>query len=200
MGQALSQRQHVVQLNPMGIPHMSNRGAQAQVSSDDDEESMHRGTSAKPDPYTTKELCRTLIGTPYWDGKGLTWKSFMKEWKAYWEFQRGLVGPKAKKWIFIKSLPDKWRSHMKAYITDADWSYKEIVEFLNQQNDIMVPDWKKESLWRQYLPRRNNYMYYMHWWITWQILQSECKLREFEWIHQLNVCMNHRRYFSKYLD
>ena len=34
----------------------------------------------------------------------MTWKSFMKEWKAYWEFKKGLVGPKAKKWIFYKIL------------------------------------------------------------------------------------------------
>ena len=84
-----------------------------------DEDSHGHG---KPDAYTTKELCKTLIGTPSWNGKGLTWKSFRKEWKAYWEFQKGLVGPKQKKWIFIRCLPEKWRSHMKAHITDAEWS------------------------------------------------------------------------------
>jgi hypothetical protein len=109
----------------------------------DSDENISRGQ--RPDAYSTKELCRTMIGTPYWNGEPLTWKTFMKEWKAYWEFQHGLVGPKAKKWIFIKSLPERWRTHMKACITDAEWSYKAIVEFLSHQNNIMVPDWKREA-------------------------------------------------------
>ena len=40
----------------------------------------------------------------------------------------------------------------------------------------------------------------MHWWMSWQRLGSECNLREVDWIHQLNACMNHRGYLFKYLE
>ena len=80
-----------------------------------------------------------------WNGKSVAWKRFIKEWKAYWEIQGPVVGPKVKKWIFIRGLPERWKTHMRAYITDANWSYTDIVQFLDKQCDIMVPDWKKEQ-------------------------------------------------------
>jgi hypothetical protein len=52
---------------------------------------------SRPDPYTTKELCISLIETPQWDGKPQNWSSFMKEWKVFWGLQRDLAGPKANK-------------------------------------------------------------------------------------------------------
>ena len=182
----------------LGVPMRPGQNSEENDQSDSEDEDLPKGH--KPDAYSTKELCRTLIGTPTWDGKPLTWKAFMKEWKAYWEFQKGLVGPKAKKWIFIKSLPEKWQIHMKANITDADWNYKSIVEFLNHQNNIMVPDWKKESQWRQCIPRGNSYMDFIHWWMTWRRLGGECDLRNQDWNHQFNACMNHNNYFSTYLQ
>ena len=154
---------------------------------------------SRPDPYTTKELCRSLIGTPQWDGKPQNWSSFMKEWKVFWGFQRDLAGPKAKRWIFIKSLPEKWRDHMKAYITDAEWSYKDIVRFLDRQNDIILPGWKKEDEWRRYVPKGNSYMDYTHWWMKWRRLGGECDLREVDWTRTFNACMNHKGYFTEYL-
>ena len=197
-GKILSMQHHEIPNMSLGIPLKPQLKNEEDDLSDTDDEELPRGH--KPDAYSTKELCRSLIGTPTWDGQPLTWKAFMKEWKAYWEFQKGLVGPKAKKWIFIKSLPEKWQTHMKANITDADWTYKAIVEFLNYQNDIMVPDWKKESQWRQCVPKGNTYMDFVHWWMTWRRLGAECDLRNVDWNHQFNACMNHNNLFSTYLQ
>ena len=95
------------------------------------------------DPYSVRELCRTVMSTPHWDGKGVNWKEFIKEWNIFWSFQKELVGQGAKKWIFIKSLPANWQLHMKANITDHNWDFDQIKAFLDKQCDIMVPDWKK---------------------------------------------------------
>jgi hypothetical protein len=88
---------------------------------------------------------------------------------------------------------------MKAYITDASWSFNDIVAFFDKQCDIMVPDWKKESSWRNCVPQGNTYLDFTHWWLTWQRLGNECDLREQDWKHQFNACMNHRGFFSRYL-
>ena len=172
----------------------------AEFSDSDSEEEMEVSMrSGKTDAYTTRELCRETIGVPTWSGKSLTWKRFLKEWKAYWEIQRPIVGPKVKKWIFIRGLPEKWKTHMKAYITDANWTYKDIVQFLEKQCDIMVPDWRKEKQWRDCLPQGPSYMDFTHWWLTWKRLGDECDLRDQDWVHQFNACMNHKGYFAKYL-
>ena len=39
----------------------------------------------------------------------------------------------------------------------------------------------------------------MHWWLQWHRLGKECDLREQDWVHQFNACLNHRGFFSKYL-
>ena len=77
---------------------------------------------------------------PMWDGKSLHWKDFLKEWVIFWSFQKDLVGREAKKWLFVKSLPSRWQKHMKSYITDLNWDFKEILQFMNRQCDILVPD------------------------------------------------------------
>ena len=89
---------------------------------------------------------------------------------------------------------------MKANITDADWNFKDIVEFLDYQNDIMMPDWKKESQWRQFVPKGATYMDFIHWWMAWRRLGQDCDLREVDWNHQFNACMNHNGYFTKLLQ
>ena len=133
-----------------------------EFSESNSDEEIPRSRSVKPDAYATRELCRSLMETPSWDGKSLTWKPFLKEWKVFWSFQKNLLGPQHKKWIFIRFLPDKWRTHMKAHITDADWSYHDIVAFLNEQCDILVPDWKKLQVWRNCVPQGNTYLDFTH--------------------------------------
>ena len=88
---------------------------------------------------------------------------------------------------------------MRAYITDANWSYDDIIQFLGKQCDIMVPDWKKEQQWRYCLPEGPSYIDFTHWWLTWKRLGDECDLRNQDWVHQFNACMNHKGYFEKYL-
>jgi hypothetical protein len=167
-------------------------------SSSDDIPSPSTGV-ARTDPYATRELCKSLLGTPVWDGKSLNWRSFLKEWKAFWGFQKGLVGSKAKKWIFIKSLPEKWQCHMKAYITDYDWSYRDIVDFLDKQCHILITDWKKLQAWRSCMPLGVTYMYFTHWYLTWCRLGKECDLRTQDWVHQFDTCMNFKSFFTKLL-
>ena len=198
-GKILSKQHHEGPNVHMGLPQPCKKVVPSSDDSDSDRD--HKAKGSKPDAYATKELCRDLIGIPYWDGKAFTWKAFMKEWRAYWEFQRGLVGPKAKKWIFIRCLPHKWKEHMKAHITDADWSYTDIVNFLEYQNNLMVPDWKKENLWREFYPKGCTYMDFIHWWLSWRRIGAECgTLRDVDWNHQFNVCMNHHGYFTKHLE
>ena len=179
--------------------HTPLRGDDEEDFSSEDDNNFGATRQPKTDPYATRELCLTLIGTPHWDGKSLNWRSFLKEWKVFWGFQKPLVGPKAKKWIFIQSLPEKWRNHMKAYITDHDWKFRQIVLFLDKQCQIMVPDWKKLQTWRACMPQGATYMDFTHWWLTWCRLGNECDLREKDWIHQFNSCMNFKSFFSKYL-
>ena len=45
---------------------------------------------------------------------------------------------------------------MKAYITDAEWSYKDIFRFFDRQKDMISPGWKKEYEWRRYFPKGNS--------------------------------------------
>ena len=106
------------------------------------------------------------MGIPNFDGRSFSWKAFLKEWKVYWGFQRDMLGPKQKPWIFIRCLPDRWRQHMKAQITDSDWTFREILEFLNKQCNILVPDWKKLQAWRNCLPQGSTYLEFTHWWLT----------------------------------
>ena len=156
-------------------------------------------TAGRLDAYTARDLCRNTIGVPSWNGKSLTWNRFMKEWKAYWEIQGPIAGPKVKKWIFIRGLPERWKAHMRAYITDANWSYEDIVNFLSKQCDIMVPDWKKEQQWRNCLPQGATYIDFTHWWLTWKRLGDDCDLREQDWVHQFNACLNYKNFFGRYL-
>ena len=167
-------------------------------SSESDEGSTGRHV-VKPDPYTTRELCRSLVGIPYWDGKSLSWKSFLKEWKAYWSFQKSLVSPDQKKWIFVRALPSSWKNHMKACILDNKWDYPDIVSYLGKNCDILVPDWKKERLWRNCLPRGNSFIAFQQWWMSWLRLGTDCDLRDIDWIHQFDLCMKHNGNFTKYL-
>ena len=74
------------------------------------------------------------------------------------------------------------------------------MQFLNHHNPIVVPDWKKESQWRSMLPQGNTYLDFTHWWLSWRRLGAECDLRPVDWNHQFNACMNHKGYFSKYLQ
>ena len=134
---------------------------------DSSEENDHpqRGRGPKPDPFSHRELCKSVMGTPAWDGCSLSRPSFVKEWRVYWEFQRDLLGSKVKKWIFIRCLPERWREHMKAQITDNNWGYKDIMAFMSKQCDIMVPDWKKLQAWRGCLPQGSSYLDFTHWWL-----------------------------------
>ena len=43
-------------------------------------------------------------------------------------------------------------------------------------------------------------MDFLHWWLTWRRLGNECDLRQTDWNHQFNACMNHQGYFTKYLQ
>lgn len=43
-------------------------------------------------------------------------------------------------------------------------------------------------------------MDYLHWWMTWRRMGQECNLRDIDWNHQFNACMNHNSYFTKYLQ
>ena len=196
-GRQLSMQQHDGPNMSLGIANTHER-----LDDDDSDDASDEGPPRGPktDSYSSRKLCDTVIGVPKWNGEGLSWKTFMKEWKAYWSFQRGLVGPKARRWTFISSLPDRWKDHMKANITDAGWTYKDIVDFLAYQNDITVPDWRKELEWRQHLPKGRTYMEFMHWWMSWRRLGSDCNLRDIDWSNQFNACMNHNSYFTKYLQ
>ena len=72
---------------------------------------------SKTDAYTTRDLCKTVMNKPVWNGKSLAWKDFMRDWNVYWSFQKELVDNQHKKWMFITCLPPKWHEHMKAYIS-----------------------------------------------------------------------------------
>ena len=88
---------------------------------------------------------------------------------------------------------------MKAQITDNNWSFRDILTFLNKQCDILVPDWKKLQTWRNCLPQGSTYLEFTQWWLTWHRLGLECDLRDQVWVHQFNCCMNHRSLVSPLL-
>ena len=190
MGQLLSQV-------PPKVPQVENHNEETPSEISLPETNFQK---TKPDSYATRELCKSLIGEPSWDGKSLSWKNFMKDWKAFWSIQKDLVGYKNKKWLFLKCLPTRWRTHMKANVHDANWDFREISEFLKQQCDIMVPDWKKTNQWKACMPTGPTYVDYLHWWLTWLRLGKECDLRDQDWIHQYNSSLNHRGFYHAYLE
>ena len=54
-----------------------------EFSDDESEHGKPRRGQCRTDPYATRELCKSVLGTPTWDGQSLNWKSFLKEWKVY---------------------------------------------------------------------------------------------------------------------
>ena len=50
------------------------------------------------------------------------------------------------------------------------------------------------------MPQGPHYINFTHWWLTWSRLGQECDLRDQDWTHQFLFCLNHKGYFSKYLE
>ena len=127
-------------------------------SPDDGSDSMcetekHGHHAVRRDAKLTRELCAEAMGRPRWDGEAPSWRNFLKEWGAYWQLQSTLLGPEAKKWMFIRCLPGRWQEHMRTYITDFQWEYSEIADFLGTQNKLLTPDWKRLEQWRKCMPK-----------------------------------------------
>ena len=170
----------------------------APLGSSSEEDTPH-DPRFRADPYTTKELCNSLLGRPLWDGRSLRWKDFLKEWKAYWSFQKTLVDPEKKKWIFIRSLPEEWKNHMKTCILDSNWNYENIVQFLHRYCDVLIPDSQKETIWRNCFPSGNSYTHFTQWWLKWRHLGEDLNLRVEDWVNQFDRCLKHKNIFGRLL-
>lgn len=142
------------------------------------------------------------MSKPKWDGSPTSWKQFWLQWKLYWRTSKSLVGQENKGLFFLEFLPKQpydWQGHFRALITERGWTFKEMATFLQQQYDVMVPDWQKLHDWKNCMPQGKSYMDYLSWYLTWERLGADCSISEEEWILQFNIAMNHQGYFIKYL-
>ena len=82
---------------------------------------------------------------------------------------------------------------MKAQITESNWDFKEIANFLTQQSNILAPSWEKENRWKSCVPQGLTYLDFVHWWLEWSRLGRECDLRDKQWIHQFKGAPRNRQ-------
>lgn len=149
----------------------------------------------------TREILKGLA-KPRWDGSSTTWKAFWLEWKLYWKTCKRLVGRQNKALFFVALLPrtpHDWHGHFMALITEREWTFSQIAQFLHQQYTVLVPDWQKLRNWKNCLPAGKTYMDYVSWYLRWERLGSDCTPSQEDWINEFNKCMAHQGYFAVHM-
>ena len=186
-------------------PRSRHSAPRAEASSSSSSASRHvrktkESSGGRPDSQATRELISNVIGKPRWDGKSTSWESFWKEWRVYWSLNKRLVAPEGKKFLFVQCLPSLWRDHMKAYITDRDWTFEQMRDFLFQQAKVLAPPWKRRQDWKSCMPSGKTYLDFTHWWLSWEHLGRLAQVDNHEdWISQFDVALNWKGNFQRFL-